>query len=153
MKKVLIYIILIFISISCEDLTESELFLESKVTTIEYGTSFGECIGYCNTSISITNNNIEYTASSNSDTYPTISQNVEIDEDVLNNLLEKVDFIIFRNLDEIIGCPDCADGGAEWVSIKTNDLSHKVTFEYQNTPEEILDLIHKLREIFDSFNI
>src|SRR6185295_14271553 len=40
------------------------------------------------------------------------------------------DPITFNSLDSVIGCPDCADGGAEWVTVETEGKDRKVLFEY-----------------------
>ena len=64
-----------------------------------------------------------------------------------------MDFVVFRNLEEVIGCPDCADGGAEWIEITTKDLNHKVTFEYNNEPEEMQDYIEILREFIKKYDV
>jgi len=54
----------------------------------------------------------------------------------------------FFKLPETIGCPDCADGGAEWLEIiLLNGKKHKVTFEYRNEPTQLKNQIIKLREI------
>jgi hypothetical protein len=53
----------------------------------------------------------------------------------------------FFDLPTTIGCPDCADGGAEWIEIELVDGGkHKVTFEYRHEPEKVKDYIIKLRE-------
>ena len=48
-------------------------------------------------------------------------------------------------MDEIIGCPDCADGGAEWIEITSGETSHKVTFEYNKSPDVFKSYIEILR--------
>ncbi len=53
----------------------------------------------------------------------------------------------FIELPETIGCPDCADGGAEWVQIIGPGYSKKVMFEYGSTPAGLEALLSKLREI------
>ena len=54
----------------------------------------------------------------------------------------------FFELPETIGCPDCADGGAEWLEIDlANGKTHKVTFEYNKEPALLKTYIIKLREM------
>ena len=48
-------------------------------------------------------------------------------------------------LPERIGCPDCADQGAEWIEIFTEGKSHRVTFEYQQNPPGLEALLRQLR--------
>jgi hypothetical protein len=65
-----------------------------------------------------------------------------------------IDQIGFVNLPKTIGCPDCADGGAEWIEIISGSggKSQKVTFEYMNEPAKLKDLASGLRTILESFD-
>ncbi|MBN1415243.1 MAG: hypothetical protein JW973_09100 [Bacteroidales bacterium] len=57
-----------------------------------------------------------------------------------------LDINSFFELPEIIGCPDCADGGAEWVEVElAGSRKHKVTFEYRNESEWLKDYVPGLR--------
>lgn len=149
--------ILIFFSlfsiISCENIDNWELDFKSDITSISYGTSFGFCYGYCKQSINIEQTKVEYLASSWGDdrTFPDIEITRNISDETWRSLRNEIDFIIFRNLDEVIGCPDCADGGAEWIEIETATQKHNITFEYNNPPEEIRSYINTLSEILKSF--
>ncbi|MBI9053211.1 MAG: hypothetical protein JEY96_05305 [Bacteroidales bacterium] len=153
LMKVLGLFLIVTIYVSCEELSEEDLIYNSEVISIEYGKSFGECNGYCDFSLTLTENTLNYKVSSftNAVQYPEISRTIEIDSIIWLELREKVDFLLFRNLNEVIGCPDCADEGAEWVKLETRDISHKVTFEYENEPEEIEDLVDGLRELMDEY--
>jgi hypothetical protein len=53
-------------------------------------------------------------------------------------------------LDSIFGCPDCADGGAEWIEINTIDKKHKITFEFGKEPEELKSLLGYLKTCLKS---
>ena len=56
----------------------------------------------------------------------------------------------FFELPETIGCPDCADGRAEWLEIELmNGEKHKVTFEYRNEPASLNDHIIGLRGMME----
>ena len=54
------------------------------------------------------------------------------------------------NLDSIIGCPDCVDGGAEWFEIITNDTVKRVTIEYGESLNGLDGYINLLRTIRQS---
>ena len=54
-------------------------------------------------------------------------------------------------LPERIGCPDCADGGAEWVIITVGDKTHKVVFEYGKAPAELAAVVAKFRALKETF--
>jgi hypothetical protein len=115
---------------------------------IRYGTSFNMCTGYCYRHIEITQSQIKFVANGYDleGTLPEIvcSQDITVAEwDALNS---KVDLNSFGVLPEIIGCPDCADGGAEWIEISRDGETHKVTFEYGSAPNEVSSYINILRD-------
>jgi hypothetical protein len=45
------------------------------------------------------------------------------------------------------GCPDCADGGAEWVQVRASGDSIRATFEYGATLEPIAALQAEIRAL------
>ena len=54
-------------------------------------------------------------------------------------------------LDDRIGCPDCADGGAEWIEIDSMDGVKRVTFENGQTVNGIEPLVEKLRQLRNQY--
>ena len=147
MKKIVFLLLLSTVFLSC--VKEENTTISTEVVSINYGTSFGECIGYCNNNITVTDTNVllEKKGWSNIVTLPEVTETTVVTAAVLQELFEKVDFDAFLNLEEVIGCPDCADGGAEWVEIITEDQSYKVTYEYFNEPEVLKELAAALREL------
>jgi hypothetical protein len=139
------FIILLFFSCKKEE--------QNNITKISYGTSFGMCIGYCNTKIDIEQTQVTQVSSSwNSEKYPDKSCQKSIPAEKWKELVQCADSAAFTRLDSIYGCPDCADGGAEWLEITTPELKHKVTVEYSgpNRPAVLESLIKKLRELKDT---
>lgn len=114
-------------------------------TIIRYGTSFGFCAGYCKRTIRLspTTTHFEKSSWTDKDTYPDIQCNETFSE--WSNLSSKIHLKNFNKMDEIIGCPDCADGGAEWIEITSGETSHKVTFEYNKAPQAFSSYIEILR--------
>lgn len=53
----------------------------------------------------------------------------------------------FDQLSETYGCPDCADGGAEWVEVERSRMGRRVTFEFGKPPERIGALVSSLRAV------
>ena len=47
-------------------------------------------------------------------------------------------------LKEIIGCPDCLDGGAEWIEVSCDGKAHRVEFDYHAPPSAISHLVYLL---------
>ena len=69
------------------------------------------------------------------DTVKTVICKKEVNEKAWDSLTAAVDKRSFEKLDSIIGCPDCADGGAEWIQIEYGGKKKKVTFDYGNAPK------------------
>jgi hypothetical protein len=104
---------------------------------ISTGTSFGECAGYCRTALAVEEGGTLRFVESSWDTlhYPLKQQSGTLDAGELACLRAAVehDSAAFRQLDSVIGCPDCADGGAEWIEITHGATTKRVTFEYGKT--------------------
>jgi hypothetical protein len=108
------------------------------------------CVGPCRKEINVVKNEVIFTVfytegrgaiGGTPKTY-----NEALDATLGNALVKSIDYEAFKNLNEVIGCPDCADGGAEWVEILKNGSKHKVTFEFGRAPKEIESLVTILRE-------
>ncbi|WP_370089184.1 hypothetical protein [Ekhidna sp.] len=120
----------------------------SDITKIEFGTSFGMCAGYCTKTLTLTNDLAQKTVT------PRVNQNLEEKTcstiySGFNSLSAKIDRQAFLELEETIGCPDCADGGAEWIEITTPEGSKRVTFEYGKEPGAVKSFIGELRKYYD----
>ncbi len=152
-SKLILLFVLTLLANACENVESTELNIDTEILSISYGTYFGQCNGYCKQSITIENDSIRYQAQSwsENDNYPLIAFSTEFSEEDWKSIEEKIDFLIFRNIEEVIGCPDCADGGAEWIEIETEDVTHKIKFEYDNPPEEISNYIEDLSELLSEF--
>ncbi|MEQ9008910.1 MAG: hypothetical protein RLP12_13560, partial [Ekhidna sp.] len=66
-----------------------------------------------------------------------------------DELFSTINVQAFLSLEEIIGCPDCADGGSEWIEITTAQGSKKITYEFRHEPEEVKSFIGELRKYYD----
>lgn len=155
--NILFLISIIVYATSCkqnDDLTANEK-LKNEVAEFEYiayGTSFGECAGYCVKKVEVSGTKIIFEKKSwNFEEYPIVTITDSNNEKSWKELSEKVDYDNFQQLSPIIGCPDCADGGAEWLEIKKEDVVYKVIFEYDNEPEEVQSYIQNLRSLLESY--
>ncbi|WAC42607.1 DUF6438 domain-containing protein [Pedobacter sp. SL55] len=123
-----------------------------NIEEIGYGTSFGMCVGYCLNQVAIINNgSIDFTKRANGINPSVKTCTKAIAENEINALKALVNVAEFNKLPEIIGCPDCADGGAEWISMKVDGKVKKVTYEYGKAPDALKNLALKLKEIKDGF--
>lgn len=145
--KLLVFILFSILLSSCR---EQNLGL---IKQVNYGTSFGECIGYCKHDIALTSNEIIYKCSSSSVTENTIIHTEILDVQTWDSICNDFDLENFLALPEVIGCPDCADGGAEWLEIIfSTGKTHKVTFEYYSEPTSLKSKIEILRRIANKHN-
>ena len=79
--------------------------------------------------------------------YPPVTKTFAFTHAKWKKLVALLDLKTFQALDDQIGCPDCADGGAEWIEVKWLKKSKRVTFENGQTVKGIEGLIEKLRQI------
>ncbi|WP_420316531.1 hypothetical protein [Ekhidna sp.] len=120
----------------------------NEISKIEFGTSFGICAGYCTQIVTISEGIATKTIK------PQLSQNLEektcsIKYAEFESLAGDVDVASFMELEEIIGCPDCADGGSEWIELTTPQGTKKVTYEYGKEPAAVKSIIEELRKQYD----
>jgi hypothetical protein len=147
MKRFYLYLILIvFLTI-----IDGKCYRKEKIVSISSGTSFGKCLGYCRRSINITSNPSQLISLKEAnyvqDAYPTVSQKNPYSSNEWKQLISLVDSKAFRALNDVIGCPDCADGGAEWIQINWVDTYKRVTFEYGQLIKGFEGLINELRQL------
>ena len=153
MKPILLTFLITLILGRC---TESNVLTNADTTdalTIRTGTSFGMCVGYCQndyvftgTSATLTQNGTRTQAQSPTRTCQTIISPAEWE-----TLKSLTNIDTFSSKAETLGCPDCADGGAEYIELQAGDRKHRVTFEYNKTIlgfEPLVDALRKRREAF-----
>jgi len=126
-------------------------FEKKDVRSIASGTSFGMCAGYCRQSINVTSDPLQIVASKeanfNQETYPSTIQQFPLSTNQWEQLVSLLNLETFTALPDSIGCPDCADGGAEWIQVNWEDAFKHVTFDYGSTINGIQELIEKLRQM------
>jgi hypothetical protein len=146
-------LILVSLLTGCEK-NESDI-SSSDIEYVKYGTSFGECLGYCEKDITVTNTRIDFLKNGRDldGDLPEVSDSENISAKNWTELIDNISLDSFLKLDSIIGCPDCADGGAEWIEIKTKQKTYKVIFEYQNEPVEMEGYINYLRTYLNTFQV
>ncbi len=155
-KKILLLISLIVTTITLTEFvnsknTGSEL-TNQKVDLIKYGTSLGFCKGYCFREFVIDREKIVTTqlwwqkGKRDLVNFPNKIDTILISETDWKNILLNIDKKVFFKLPKTIGCPDCRDGGSEWIEIHLQDRTHKVIFERGKTIESIKILTNYLRK-------
>ncbi len=154
MKKLIFCLLFFtFVIINCE---HEKNILEpagSGNYTIKYGTIFGECIGYCKKDLIIEGIFVIFVASSGfPNQFPEKSISGQLNTAELERLQRLIVFDEIIKYDDSIGCPDCLDGGAEWIQVKQDKQIKKITFEYGDSLNSINELIELLREIFKTYD-
>ncbi len=145
-----LFSIVLFSNFQCE---EEKLENTVQVEYLSYGTSFGECLGYCVREI-VVSGGVTFTKRGwdIEGNLPDSSCSLVFIQNPLPAYLDDMNIHAFLEMDEVIGCPDCADGGAEWLELGFENEVKRVTFEYMNEPEELKNLIPSLRELMEGFN-
>ncbi len=137
--KNLIVLSLIFLStlfVSCnKEKLQSESLQSLENITIKSGQSFGFCVGKCYSEMSIKGKVVSLTVKEtvnkgNSNIVKEDTFTDELTDAQINELIQLLNLSKFNSNPETLGCPDCADGGAEWLTIDQTGSSKKVTFEY-----------------------
>jgi len=138
-------------SIACGD-SDPKSSSNSSIT-VRSGESFGECLGYCWTEMEITQEAMTLVRRGWNDDpeYPELSYSKEIDSELWDSIESLVDFDKIEPMDDVIGCPDCNDSGAEWIEVAMGGKVKKVTFEFGENLEDISDLIELVRSLRVSF--
>jgi len=151
-KSILTYsflIVTLFIFSHCQTIGLSSP--KNHIETIKYGTSFGHCVGInCNKVYTISKDEIVFSRKGNGSTDSLVLR-APIETEQWDNLINSINDSGLKKLPETIGCPDCADGGSEWVEISENNKKTRVTFEYGKTPEEIKSVIKSLKKLTEPF--
>jgi len=117
----------------------------TDVVSITHGTSFGHCVGYCVKEVIYTNGKMDFVQTSRSTENPEKRASQNYTEAEFSKLSNSIDWTKWKALPESIGCPDCADGGAEYIEIVTSQGTKRVTFEYGDTPEGLAKTLSIVR--------
>jgi len=122
-----------------------------NLNSIAYGSSFGMCAGYCSNNLLISDLKLTFSKSKNGQSADTKTCSKTISEADVIAIKNELNISKISNLPEVIGCPDCADGGAEWISINADGKQYKVTYEYGKAPKELEAAVERLKVLKDSF--
>jgi hypothetical protein len=133
--------------------TDAELTaLTGGDAVIRWGTSFGMCAGYCREELEIDGLQVRLTRQSwDPARYPTQVAEQTISQDALESLLRRIAAVKLEQFQDTYGCPDCADGGAEWVELENGDFKKRVNFEYNHDPARLEAVLAELRSIRGRF--
>ncbi|MET0182759.1 MAG: hypothetical protein ABW199_07730 [Caulobacterales bacterium] len=123
-----------------------------QVTQIVSTTSFGMCVGYCSTRLEISASQAvlvrESRGGRGAQNLPAQRFTAALSESEWNELTRLAANTRLETLPPVIGCPDCADGGAESLSITTAQHDpHSITFDHGATIEQAQPLLDRVRAL------
>ena len=130
-----------------------DLILNPQTSTqINSGTSYGECWGYCVFELELDNSNALFTASGwGWYEFPDLLLEDNLNQEMWQQIIELIDFEYFQSLNDVYGCPDCADGGAEFIEIIYDGVAKQVTFDAYTEIDGIQELTILLRDLRDEY--
>ena len=130
-----------------------EMILNPQVSVqLNSGTSYGECWGYCVFELELDNSNALFTASGwGWYEFPDLLLEDNLNQEMWQQVIELIDFEYFQSLDDVYGCPDCADGGAEFIEIIYDGVAKQVTFDAYTEIDGIQELTILLRDLRDEY--
>ncbi len=107
------------------------------------------CYGYCSTTLEVSAGEASLYQHGSGPVeqrrYPARQVRTDLSNKHWKELQQLVDPDALFGLPDTIGCPDCADGGAESVEVKfSNHASKKVTFDMGAPPGELKNLRDRL---------
>lgn len=123
----------------------------SGVTKVVSTTSFGMCVGYCTTQLEIGEGQAVLTRTSRGG-----RGGAQLPDQRFTKTLSAAEWADIADLaqktkldglPETIGCPDCADGGAESLTIVGAKGEKKITFDHGAAIEQAALLLEKVRAI------
>jgi len=118
---------------------------------IRSGTSFGYCIGYCKRQLDLTSTEAAYFMNDNQQQLPTKTCKGTITAEEWKSLAAQADLEALKKQPERLGCPDCADGGAEFLELERSGEKYRVTFEAGKTIPGFDKLVQALRQKREAF--
>ncbi|WP_343636807.1 hypothetical protein [Fluviicola sp.] len=142
--------IFLFVALSASILfgcnTSKPVASNDQVISVMHGTNFGHCRGYCRKELIFTEKQVNYVESSvDSDRNPAKKESFDISAARWKSILDKIDWNSFKGLEESYGCPDCADGGSEYIEITTSNGTKRVTIEFNKEASQLEPLLSELR--------
>lgn len=113
-------------------------------------TSFGMCVGYCSTRLELAAGQAVLVRESRGGrggaSLPSQRLSAKLDAREWDEIVRLAAAAKFDGLPEVIGCPDCADGGAESLSVEGASGTKTVKFDHGAKVEALQPLLDRARE-------
>ncbi len=121
----------------------------SDVSFVEWESSFGFCppTSYCTTRLRVTGRQAVLTRESR--VSPPLTTETQLTAAEADALAEAAARARFDGLPPVVGCPDCADGGAEMLTVMVANEQRDVTFEYNARLDALEPLLGQMRSLVE----
>ena len=149
MKSIVIAILLVVVFVRCmSNLTpQTPSGTVTDKLTIRTGTSFNMCAGYCKNDYIFNGTSVTLAQGSvlpQAQVTPRSCQ-ATISQAQWNEIKTLANLNTFSKIANVLGCPDCTDGGAEYIEIQMDAQKYRVTFPYGKTIPGFETLVDNLR--------
>jgi len=135
---------------ACVQSANSPETADSAVITT--GTYFGFCQGYCTSEMIVDGETLRLTETGRDPVqFPPRTRTLQLSAADRARFTALVDPAALAGLAGTHGCPDCADGGGEWIQYRAGPDSTRIIFEYGKTLEPIAALQAELRALRHRF--
>lgn len=126
----------------------------ATVTRIISTTSFGMCLGYCTTRLEITEGRAVLIREARGgrgapQNLPEQRYTAQLSASEWQDLQRLAANVDFDALPETVGCPDCADGGAEGLTVEGPSGAESVSLEFRAAIPQAQPLLDRVRAIRD----
>lgn len=139
---------------SASPVTSLQTVPSGPITRLSAGSDAGHCLGYCHRAFDISAGQMQLSefAHSNKDKYPDRKIEQPSDPATWQKLIGLADVKAFLALPERVGCPDCADGGAEWLEIQFGKVTRRVTYEPSAGLSQEAPLLAELKNLYNTLH-
>ncbi len=124
----------------------------TSVSQIVSTTSFGMCVGYCTTRLEISEGRAVLIREARGGRgapgdLPDQRYTAALTANEWSDLARLAATTNFNSLPSVIGCPDCADGGAESLTVNGSGASRSVSFEHGAAIAQAQPLLDRVRAL------
>lgn len=108
---------------------------------VRFGSSHGMCMGYCEAEYTLRADGLHAIRRGRGRTdttaYPMQQQTLKLEEGTVQAAMANWDEAAFAAAPDVIGCPDCADGGRCWVEVVYKGKPRLITFDCSSGSEQL----------------
>lgn len=113
-----------------------------------HGVSFNMCTGYCHSVLEIDGTLVTLTETARqSMSFPRRIRTMHLTAEEAARIRQLANTEALSEVAGTHGCPDCADGGAEWIALHVQSATIRTTYDYRMNLEPIVELQEELRSL------